>query len=404
MPPPLAILQTLRDHGHTAYLAGGCVRDQLLGLEPKDYDVATDAPPDVVRRLFPRSQAVGEAFGVVLVTTGRGPDRVATEVATFRTEGAYSDGRRPDAVQFTDAEHDAQRRDFTVNGLFLDPFAEDDGVIDFVGGRADLDAKIIRAIGDPDRRFAEDYLRMLRAVRFTARLRFTLEDHTAAAIREHADRLNHISRERIGGELRMMLTGPRRAETAALLQSLRLDGPALNEDPRDGPLPTLGNLDDRAGFATALAAWMTDRGETESLDALVDRVPRWRKAVCLSNDETATLRQVLRQADAAQRWNEMPVARRKRWLADDDADATRQLLGAMGTGDAVERDAATLAADGTGIAPAPLLTGADLIAAGLAPGPRFKSLLDEAYDAQLEGRLADRDAALRWLRDRPKMP
>ncbi|MEM6460137.1 MAG: CCA tRNA nucleotidyltransferase [Planctomycetota bacterium] len=399
MLPPLSILQTLRDHGYVAYLAGGCVRDQLLGLEPKDYDVATDAPPDVVRRLFPRSQAVGEAFGVVLVYTGRGPDRVATEVATFRTEGAYSDGRHPDAVQFTTAEHDAQRRDFTVNGLFLDPLAEGDGVIDHVGGRADLDAKVIRAIGDPDRRFAEDYLRMLRAVRFTARLGFTLEDHTARAIREHADQLNRISRERIGGELRAMLTGPRRARAASLLQFLRLDGPTLNEDPRDVPLPTLGNLDDRAGFATALAAWMTDRGETESLDALVDRVPRWRKGLCLSNDETATLRQVLRQADAAQRWNEMPVARRKRWLAADDADATRQLLDAMGTGGDVERDAATLATDGTGIAPAPLLTGADLIVAGLAPGPRFKTLLDDAYDAQLEGWLADRDAALKWLSD-----
>ena len=182
MPPPcdnprdaaLAVVHTLRAAGHTAYLAGGCVRDALLGLEPKDHDVATDATPDTVQSLFRSTAAVGAAFGVVLVyipMPQRG--RHTIEVATFRAEGAYSDGRRPDEVRFTTAEEDAKRRDFTINGLFADPPPEgesgDDTTIDFVGGQDDLKAGVIRAIGAPGARFGEDYLRMLRAVRFAAR-------------------------------------------------------------------------------------------------------------------------------------------------------------------------------------------------------------------------------------------
>jgi len=184
MPPPstsspahdaaVTIVRTLRDAGHVAYLAGGCVRDTLLGQTPKDYDVATDAPPEKVLRMFKRSRAVGETFGVVLVRSGHGPTAVDTEVATFRTEGGYSDNRRPDHVEFTDAEHDAQRRDFTVNALFADPLASDASdhaapsdeaprlrrvlglgtVIDYVGGLANLEAGVIRAVGDADARFA----------------------------------------------------------------------------------------------------------------------------------------------------------------------------------------------------------------------------------------------------------
>src|SRR5690348_11567666 len=164
------IVQALRAAGHAAYFAGGCVRDLLLGMEPKDYDVATDAPPQKVRSLFRNTQAVGQAFGVILVRLGRS----VVEVATFRSDGAYVDGRRPSEVRFTTAEEDARRRDFTINGLFLDPLGAgtepgvEGRVIDYVGGREDLRAKVIRAIGDPDARFEEDHLRLLRAVRFAA--------------------------------------------------------------------------------------------------------------------------------------------------------------------------------------------------------------------------------------------
>ena len=170
------VVEELRAGGHVAYFAGGCVRDMLLGLEPKDFDVATDAPPERVRKLFRNSQAVGAAFGVILVRTGGS----SVEVATFRSDGAYLDGRHPEHVRFTTAEEDARRRDFTINGLFFDPISGD--VIDYVGGREDLAARWIRAIGEPGARFAEDHLRMLRAIRFAARFDFAIEANTAAAI------------------------------------------------------------------------------------------------------------------------------------------------------------------------------------------------------------------------------
>ena len=210
----LSIIQTLRDAGHVALLAGGCVRDRLLGEDPKDYDVATDAPPERVRTLFKRTRAVGEAFGVVLVDLKRDGQRRTIEVATFRTEGVYSDGRRPDAVEYSDAKHDAQRRDFTVNGLFEDPACEHvdadaEGIIDYVGGRADLKARVIRAVGDPEKRFGEDYLRLLRAPRFAARLGFAIEEATFRAMQQHAPQINRIARERIGDEIRRALVRPR---------------------------------------------------------------------------------------------------------------------------------------------------------------------------------------------------
>src|SRR5688572_13668746 len=194
----LAVVQRLRGAGHVAYFAGGCVRDLLLGLEPKDYDVATDAPPDRVRELFKRTQAVGQAFGVILVRVGRSQ----VEVATFRTDGTYLDGRRPSEVRFTTAEEDARRRDFTINGLFLDPM-ENDRIIDYVGGQEDLAARRLRAIGDPAARFGEDHLRLLRAVRFAARFSLEIAPATAMAIESKASSLKGISPERIAEELRL---------------------------------------------------------------------------------------------------------------------------------------------------------------------------------------------------------
>src|SRR5689334_8290213 len=199
------IVRKLRERGHVAYFAGGCVRDQIMGREPSDFDVATDAPPGEVTKLFRRAKLVGQAFGVVRV----GVDRAWIEVATFRREWGYADHRHPDHVQYTDAEHDARRRDFTINGLFYDPI--DHRVIDFVEGQADIDRKVLRAIGEPRHRFEEDYLRMLRAVRFAARLGFTLDGPTADAIREFAPKLRGISRERIGQEVQLMLEHPARA-------------------------------------------------------------------------------------------------------------------------------------------------------------------------------------------------
>ena len=216
-----AILERLRTAGHVAYFAGGCVRDLLLGREPKDWDVATDAPPNRVRALFSNTQAVGAAFGVILVRF-RGSQ---VEVATFRADPKKVDGRHPTGVSFTTAEEDAKRRDFTINGLFLDPLRDGsihDQVIDYVGGRADLAAKVIRAIGDAEARFNEDHLRILRAVRFAARFGFTIEPATASAIRRHAGQLVRISPERIADELRIMLTPATRVAAYRTLEDLQL--------------------------------------------------------------------------------------------------------------------------------------------------------------------------------------
>jgi hypothetical protein len=420
----VAVIRRLREHGHVAYLAGGCVRDRLLGIEPQDHDVATDAEPAVVQGLFRRTRAVGEAFGVVLVyapgSAGPAPRFLPIEVATFRTEGVYADGRRPDAVQYTDAQHDAERRDFTVNGLFEDPHGQVSGsdstptdaatrtlpdggvVIDYVGGLADVAARVLRAIGEPERRFAEDYLRMLRAVRFTARLGFRLDPATAAAIRRHAPKLVGISRERIGQEVRAMLSGPRPADAAELLQALHLDGPALDQPHREGDCPTLRSLGAGPAYPAALVAWLLDRCPTEEplpYGAALAGVGRaLRGPLNLSNDELGSIGRVADHLERASRWATLGVAQRKRLLSAADWDMAWAVLRARGEAGAIEAEAPGLGGDGVGLAPPPLLDGHALIRAGLRPGPGFRALLDAAYDEQLEGRLRDAEAALAWVR------
>ncbi len=405
------MVQRLREAGHVAYFAGGCVRDALLGLHAKDYDIATSAAPEAVRKLFPRSRYVGEAFGVVLVESASGP----VEVATFRIEWGYADGRRPSHVAFTDARHDAMRRDFTVNGLFEDPLTDDDSqrIIDHVGGVRDLNRRVLRAIGRPEERFAEDYLRMLRAVRFAARLAFRVERRTAMAIQQHAPKLEGISRERIGAELRRMLaepSGPRAAHAARLMQKLRLDAPTLREDHCLRRPATLARLDVDADFPTALAAWMLDRHLTRrNPDALASFasgaarhiVRRWRTALCLSNDQTTALAGTLDTAARLTRWGGLPVAQRKRALAHARYESATQLLRALSgrfrrLTATLDRDAPPLLAQG--VAPMPLVTGDDLVAMGRRPSPAFAKWLTQAYDEQLEGRLVTKEQALDWVR------
>ncbi len=404
----VGVVRTLRDAGHVAYLAGGCVRDRLLGRTPKDYDVATDARPERVRKLFPRSQSVGAAFGVVLVHARPEP----VEVATFRKESGYSDHRRPDKVEFTTAEVDARRRDFTINALFEDPLVDPPAVIDFVDGGADLQAGVVRAVGDASARFADDYLRMLRAVRFAARLGFTLDDTTADAIRAVAPHLGRIARERIGGEVRTMLDAPGlgAASAAPMLQGLTLDGPALNEPCVDRPLPVLGRLPEDDAWTTRLAAWLLDRHAAEpTFDArcatAAEARPiarRWRKALCLSNEEADALADTLSLAARAAGWPGMRPAHRMRLLAEPRWAQAAALFSAMAepgeTPDVVTRVAAeSPGLIAAGVAPTPLVTGDDLIATGRRPGPAFARLLHAAYDEQLEGRLATREDAIAWL-------
>ncbi len=401
-----------------------------LGIAPNDYDIATDARPAHVRELLPRSRYVGESFGVVLVHLGGH----AIEVATFRIEWGYHDKRRPDHVEFTDAEHDARRRNFTINGLFADPMNTDpdtggDRIIDYVGGRADIAARLIRAIGDPAERFGEDYLRHASAqVRFAARLDFDIEEQTAAAIRPLAGYLGQISRERIGQEVQAILAGPAPAEAARgaqLMQQLKLDGPALNEQviPAPAPAPTLAALGDEATYPTRLAAWMIDRHAESAAEEAADRasededvrrtflriamfcrhesgkvMKRWRNAAVFEQRSAGRLRHVLALVGMAEQSAQMRLSLRKRLLAESHWPQALVLLRALPIAEAVaqiEVEAQPLMVEG--VAPEPLVSGEDLIGMGLEPGPDFRRLLDGVYDAQLEGAVRSREEALTWL-------
>ena len=435
----LEVLRTLRAAGHEAYLAGGCVRDLLLGREPKDYDVATAATPDVVLRLFPRTFAVGAHFGVVLVADGNEEGYVQTEVATFRSDGAYADGRHPDAVRYTtSAEEDVRRRDFTINGLLLDPLQRADdlraAVIDHVNGLADLDAGIVRAIGRPGLRFEEDHLRMLRGVRFAARFSFELEPQTAAAMRRLAPRTAAVSRERVRDELTKMLTEghARRAfelldETGLLAEVLpevaRMKGVA--QPPQFHPegdvwthtLMLLEQLEPGCPLTLAWGALLHDVGKPPTFrlaerirfDGHVEVGVAMGAEICrrfrFSNDETrqtlALIENHMRFMDA-QRMKASTLKRFFRLESFDQHLALHRMdcLAASGILENWEfvRER-YLAMPEEAMRPRPLLTGRELIAAGYTPGASFKQMLHAVEDAQLEGTIATAEEALTLVRE-----
>jgi len=404
-----AIVRRLRAHGFTAYLAGGCVRDELLGQVPKDFDVATDARPDDIRPLFKRTAEVGAAFGVMLVREF-GP---TVEVATFRDDGSYSDKRRPDSVSFSDARRDALRRDFTVNALFIDPTAEgDDRVIDFVDGRADLTSRTLRAVGDPDKRLGEDHLRALRGVRFAARYGLAIEERTAGAMRRHAGALEGVSRERIGEEVRRMLTHASRGRAAALLHELGLAGAVFGPVGPDGGLGggSGGGWDGRvmdalapdASYVAALMALLIGRGVTvEGPGRAGDAARGLRRALLLSNAERDGLRDGLATLGVLRGgWDAMGEAGRKRLASGGGfADAFAVLAAAdPARGHAVGAEVERLRGRFGGLCPDAWVDGGVLISLGLRPGPRFAEILDAVYDAQLEGRASTAQEAIELAR------
>ena len=386
------VVQRLADAGHLAYFAGGCVRDRLMGHEPADYDVATDARPQRIGELFDRVQRVGEAFGVMLVRV----QRHAIQVATFRTDGVYSDGRHPDEVIFCDAEHDARRRDFTINGLFEDPLAGK--ILDYIEGRADLEARRIRAIGDPAARLREDRLRALRAVRFAARFDFAIDPDTAEAIRNQTEQLRGVSRERIGQELKRMLSDASRAVAARQLQDLGLDGAVLDEPHAEPALGRLARLPADAAYPTALGAWLLDRGGGEDRpdQQRIDTARRWGSALLLSNAEQTALSRSLHVylALGGGDWARLGVAAQKRLAASPGFEEGLALLGASNEEGSTQVRDRVRELEETGLAPPPLIDGSDLLALGLTPGPAFKRVLDAVYDAQLEGSVRDKPKAL----------
>jgi len=428
------IVERLRVAGHAAFFAGGCVRDLLLNREPSDFDVATGATPDVVLSTFPRTFAVGAQFGVVLVSDATEDGEILTEVATFRSDGSYSDGRRPDSVRYTtSAEQDVLRRDFTINGMMLDPTHSGDlqsAVLDFVGGVEDLKAGIIRAIGEPERRFAEDKLRMVRAVRFAARFGFAIEARTLRAIQSLANEIDQVSPERVRDELTRMLTegAARRAfelldETGLLMQILpeiaRMKG--VEQPPQFHPegdvwIHTLMLLEQLPGGCSPTLAWGTllhDVGKPPTFRRAPDRIrfdshaaigTRMAEAICrrlrMSNSDTeqvaALVANHMRFADV----EKMRASTLKRFFRLERFDehlALHRMDSLASHGDLSLYDFAKRhyeAAEPEHIRPAPLLTGDDLIALGYRPGAEFRRMLTMVEDAQLEGSLHAREEAL----------
>jgi len=443
------IVRTLRGRGYQAYLAGGCVRDLLLRHEPSDYDVATDASPQQVMSIFPQTFAVGVQFGVVLVPfadaaqTATGEDaRVSTsergrsgvvEVATFRSDIGYSDGRHPDKVRFSkDPREDVQRRDFTINGMLLDPFTDE--VLDFVDGRADLKAGIVRAIGDPELRFAEDKLRMLRAVRFAARFEYTINAATFAAIQKLAAQIHQVSRERAREELTKMLTEGRAHRAFQLLDESNLLTQVLPEisamkgveqPPQFHPegdvfVHTLLLLEKLPAGCPKTLAWgalLHDVGKPPTFRVAPDRIRfdghvevgvKMAADICrrlrFSGDETD---QILALVDNHMRFADvqrMKQSTLKKFLRLPGFDEHLELHridclsshGQLASYDYAREQLQSLPPEA--IRPTPLITGRDLIEAGYEPGPRFKEVLAAVEDAQLEGRLASRDKAMEYVR------
>jgi poly(A) polymerase len=437
-----SIIRTLRGRGFQAYLVGGCVRDLLLQREPADYDVATSATPAQVMEIFPDTYAVGAQFGVVLVPLpeeqrANGDDGAVAksstvEVATFRSDVSYSDGRHPDEVRFSgDPREDVARRDFTINGMMLDPTSGE--VLDLVGGQSDLEAGIIRAIGDPERRFGEDKLRMLRAVRFAARFEYAIENDTLLAIQRRAREISIVSRERVRDELTKMLTEGHARRAFLLLDETGLLREVLPEisamkgveqppefhpegDVFEHTLLLLENLPQPCAATLAWGALLHDVGKPATFRVAPDRIRfdnhvdvgvKIAEEICerlrFSNSDTA---QVLALVDNHMRFGHVTrmkestlkkflrLPRFEEHLALHRADSLAS-HGNLSTYELIREKLAETPLEK--IRPKVLITGDDLIAAGYAPGPKFREILEAVEDAQLEGRLSSREAAMEFV-------
>ena len=425
----LEVAARLRQSGHIAYFAGGCVRDMVRGLTPKDYDIVTDARPEAVKSLFPHTFAVGAHFGVIIVLE----NGFQFEVATFRSDDAYIDGRHPTAVHFSSPEEDAQRRDFTINGMFYDPVAEK--VIDFVGGRADIDAKLVRAIGDPGQRFAEDRLRMLRAVRFATVLDYQIDQKTWDALATNAESINQISAERIREELVSIFCSPNRVRGWDFLDSSGLMWAILPElEAMKGVLQPeqfhpegdvfvhtrlmLQLLPQEVSVSLVLAVLFHDVGKP--VTATVDKTGRIRfnehdrigaqmteaimRRLRFSGAEIEATVEMVKQHMVFKDVPNMRVAKLKRFMArptfqDElelhrvDCESSHRMLDNY---EFLLRKRQEFANEP--IIPPPLVRGDDLIALGLKPGPKFGEILEAVETRQLEGTLRTREEALKWVK------
>ena len=393
------VVKQLRAHGYESYWAGGCVRDELLGRTPKDYDVATAARPEQIREVFGkrRTLSIGAAFGVITVLGPKAAGQI--DVATFREDVSYSDGRRPDEVRYSSPQADALRRDITINGMFYDP--QERRVIDFVGGQEDLNRRLVRAIGDARERFTEDKLRMLRAVRFATTFDFALEQQTVAAIREMAAGITVVSAERIAAEMRQMLEGPARARAVELLQDVSLLEHILPEAAAAESLqPKMQLLRalDRPSFPQSLAVLL---GWPKGAELGPTVAERWR----LSNKESARAAWLLAHGKALDDAAGQPWSRLQPVLAHDAAAELVALYQAAAKlGRAAQSDVdfcrQKLALPSEQLDPPPLVTGGDLLAMGVPKGKLYSVLLSTARAAQLDGVLKTAEEAREFIRQR----
>ncbi len=424
------IVRRLREAGHTALFAGGCVRDMMRGVEPHDFDIATSAPPEVVQELFPRTVAVGAQFGVILVLMDDHP----FEVATFRADADYTDGRRPARVRFTSPEEDAQRRDFTINGMFFDPMAGE--VIDYVGGRADIERKLIRTIGEARHRFSEDKLRLLRCVRFAANLGYEIETTTLAVTREMAGQISAVSAERIRDELVKILTrdNPGRGllllEETGLLREILPEVAAMKgcqQPPQfhpEGDVFThvrlmLDAMPKNPSVVLALSVLLHDVGKPPTFTQAPDRI-RFHEHDRVGAEMTAAILRRLRFSNNEiekvagcvaehmrfRHVQEMRASKIKRLMARetfaDELELHRlDCLSSHGSLDNYEflKRFAELTPPEI-VKPPPLVTGRDLLALGFTPGPFLGAVLRELEELQLDERLPSKEAALALARQR----
>lgn len=406
----LEVVERLVAAGYQALWAGGCVRDYLMGHDPVDYDVATNALPAQVRALFGKHQtfAVGESFGVIVVL-GPGKQFGQVEVATFRLDSLTSDGRRPDSVQFSTAQEDAQRRDLTINGLFYDPLT--DQVLDYVEGRKDLEQKIIRAIGDPKTRIQEDKLRMLRCVRFTSRFQFQLDQQTAQAILEMAPQIHIVSKERIAEELRKMFADPSRAFALKLLDSLGLFRNLFSELETNWNKDSFQNdtirffeqmqlQDQQLAFALLLRELNSNRTEKSSSKTPTS-VKKFCKALKFSNQQTDCIDWLVTHQNALKNADQLPLHQLKPLLCHANTNRLLELTRLRAAIDYKEPSDFLYCQQYLKktpkalLAPPPLVTGEDLIASGLKPGKQFATLLGKIRQAQLDELIHTKQEALK---------
>ena len=387
------IVQALRKNGHEAYFVGGCVRDMVMGIEPSDYDIATSARPEEVVKIFPRTEPIGFKFGVILVLHGG----VGIEVATFRSDEAYVDGRRPSGVVFTNIQEDVLRRDFTINGLLYDPIEE--RIIDYVDGLADIERRVVRAIGDPLERFEEDKLRILRAIRFGARGGYSIADETWAAVRTMARKINQVSAERIRDELLKVLVEGTPARGVRMLEESGLRQEILPELVWTDHLRKCLELIERQlepDFAMGLLLH-------ECSVSAVERIVRRLK---LSNAERAHVRALVENQSLFEQVRDMALAQLKRFVRIDRFGDHLELQRLQNAADGGAGRALAIVSKKLSewsekdLWPKALISGDDLIKLGMEPGPSFKEILTLVENEQLEERLVDPDDALRFVRGR----